>query len=65
MTAPATEPQVYTDQNVLISTTRLIVTGVTYPLSNVSSVRLLRNAPNYMLAIILNIAGLLMFAGGS
>jgi hypothetical protein len=60
-----TEQQIFADQNVLISTTRLIVNGVTYPLSNVSSVRLLQKKPNYTLAIILVIVGLLLFMGGT
>jgi hypothetical protein len=41
-----TEQQIYSDGNVHVSTTRLIVFGVTYPLSNVSSVRLFKEGPN-------------------
>ena len=60
----ATEQQIFTDQNVLISTTRLIVNGVTYPLSNVSSVRLLRKRPNYLFPVLLVIGGVFLLVGG-
>jgi hypothetical protein len=60
----STEDQVYADQNVLISTTRIIVNGVTYPLSNVSSVRLYSRSPNYLFPILAVIVGLFALAGG-
>jgi len=60
----STEDQVYADQNVIISTTRIIVNGVTYPLSNVSSVRLLSRSPNYLFPILAVIVGLFALAGG-
>jgi hypothetical protein len=54
----AQETPIFADDNVLISTTRLIVNRVTYPLSNVSSVRLLKRTPNYAGPIVLGLVGL-------
>jgi hypothetical protein len=62
MAAATPEQTLFQDQNVFISTTRLIVNGVTYPLSNVSSVRLLRRGPNYIGAVIFTLLGLIFAA---
>jgi len=62
--ATGTEQTLYSDTGVLVSTTRLIVNGVTYPLANVSSVRLMTQPPNRTFAVILIIVGLIAFAFG-
>lgn len=68
MAAATPEQTLFQDPNVFVSTTRLIVNGTTYPLSNVSSVRLLRRSPNYTGAFILTLLGVVFglaaFGGG-
>jgi len=60
MTAvPATEQALYTDQNVHVSTSRLIIHGTTYALSNVTSVRMLETPPNRSFAITLIVLGVI------
>ncbi len=63
--ATAAEGTLYSDTAVLVSTTRLIVNGVTYPLANVSSVRLICQPPNRAAAVILIIVGVIALAFGS
>lgn len=58
-----TEHVIFQDQHVFISTTRLIVHGATYPLANVSSVRLSKRSPNPLPAILVLLLGLALLPG--
>lgn len=62
--ATSAEQTLYGDPAVLVSTTRLIVNGVTYPLANVSSVRFIVEPPNRTPVIVLILVGLLFLIGG-
>lgn len=55
----AAERQLYADQWVLISTTRLIVNSVSYPLSKISSVHLLKRTPDRRLVALLTLLGII------
>jgi hypothetical protein len=56
------EENIYSDSDVSVTTARIIVSGTTYALSNVTSVRMTETAGNSGCAVALIIVGLISFS---
>jgi len=61
----AAERTLFSDSNALVSTTRIILNGTTYPLSNVSSVRLLTKKANHLFTVFAFLVGVVALAAQS
>jgi hypothetical protein len=56
------EENIYSDSDVSVTTTRIIVSGTTYALSNITSVKMTKTAGNSGCAVALIIVGLISFS---
>jgi Family of unknown function (DUF6232) len=56
------EENIYSDSDVSVTTTRIIVSGTTYPLRNIMSVKMTETAGNSGCAVALIIVGLISFS---
>jgi hypothetical protein len=56
------EENIYSDSDVSVTTTRIIVSGTTYPLRNITSVKMTETAGNSGCAVALIIVGLISFS---